>query len=582
MKQIKTTIKNPSTATSLPATSAPSGAAASVAAASGARREWANEYQGVPYADIVAAWLGNRGIEGDVAEGARNTVTYQMARDLRYICDFDVDFLLHVIPNWGLTEEERRRAVESATASPRGTELPKAVTTVVAQCQRALQPDAPLAAAEQNPLPEQLPPLLQTIRRLHPRFPKAALLASLPALGTLLSNLRARYADGEWQSPIFFTVIQAPQASGKSFARRLSDWLVRPIKDNDQRERLKEQQYKDSCKKAKNAKEQPEEPAVVIRCLPATVSNAVLLKRADKAQGRALYTFAEEIDTIARGNKAGTWSAKNDIYRMAFDGAEWGQDYMAENSYAAVVELHYNLLFLGTPLAVSGFFKKVEDGMASRFMLAQLPDTRGEALQRPVRIPKAQQERADALIQQAYDEGGQQEEQRLQLPKTLHALDHWHMERISEFNADPDNMALDILRRRAGVLGFRAAMVAWWLCGKEERQEGGDFALWGANEVLCQQLAVFGEEMNRIERESMEITQQHNERSRMGRNGRLLKSLPDAFTKRDVEKARQRMGRTGECKYVISRWVKAGLIEPSPDGKSYVKLQNQKDNEKKV
>ncbi len=417
----------------------------------------------------------------------------------------------------------------------------------------------------------------QSCRRYR-RFPKAAVLASLPALGTLLSQLRAKYADGTMQSPIFFTVSQAPQASGKSFARELSDWLIRPIKDNDQLERQKENEYKEKLKAKKNAKEQPEDPRAVVRCLPATVSNAVLLKRADCANELALYTFAEEIDTIVRGNKAGTWSQKNDIYRMAFDGAEWGQDYMAENSYSGVVNLHYNLLFLGTPLAVSQFFKKVEDGMASRFMLAQLPDTRGEALQPPILLSKGVQQRMKILIDRAYEEGSGKEEITLTLPLTLRALDKWQLERIKEFDRDPDNYALDILRRRAAVMGFRAAMVAWWLCGRREEKAVVDFALWVASEVLQHQLVAFGEQMNRIERESAEVLQSHKTRAYSSRNGRLLASLPEVFTKGDVVVARKRMGREGECHYVITRWLNAGLIMQSPDKKSYIKLEQ---NERK-
>jgi len=536
----------------------------------------------VPYEAIVRAWLAQRGIAGDVAEGARNTTMYQLARDLRYIMDFNVERMVRLLPAWGLTEGEQRQAIGSAVSSPRGTEVPQSVQALVAQCQRASQTDdAPSAGADTNPLPDRLPPLLSKIVKLHPRFPKAAVLASLPALGTLLSNLRARYADGQQQAPIFFTVIQAPQASGKSFARDLSDWLTAPLKENDRQERKREQEYKDRVKRTRNVKELPEPPQVVIRCLPASTSNRVLLERADRAQPLALYTFAEEIDTIVRGNSAGAWSAKNDVYRMAFDGAEWGQDYAADNSYSAVVNLRYNLLFLGTPLAVGRFFKRVEDGMASRFMLAQLPDTRGEALQRRVRLTVPEQTRADALIKRAYEEGLGQEVQ-CSLNRTLIALDKWQMQRIAEYNMDPDNFALDILRRRAGLMGFRAAMVAWWLCDRQETQEVVDFALWVASEVLQQQLVGFGEEMNRVERQSLEVVSDHENRARNGRNGRLLASLGDSFSKADVIVARKRMGREGNVSYVISRWLNAGLIVRSQvDKQQYCKVKTEKPDEVK-
>ena len=584
MKKIKNTLNPTGNAGSIVAKTAPTGSASSSTAAhatdqtSSSTPTAADCYEGIPYASIARAWLAQRGIEGDVAEGARNTTLYQMARDLRYICDFSVERMLQVLPAWGLSESEARQAIGSAVSSPRGTEIPSGVQTIIAQFQKSQEGDGEAMAetVDKNPLPATLPPLFDTIARRYRMFPKAAVLAALPAVGTLLSQLRSKYADGRVQSPIFFTVVQAPQASGKSFARELSDWIMEPVKANDALERAKEQEYKERARKAKNAKEQPDDPHAVVRCLPATVSNAVLLKRADYARELALYTFAEEIDTIVRSNKSGAWAQKNDIYRMAFDGAEWGQDYMAENSYAAVVKLHYNLLFLGTPLAVSGFFRRVEDGMASRFIVCHLPDNRGEAIQKETPLSIGARNRFQSLVKRAFEEGSEKEEITFLLPKTLAALDKWQMERIAEFDRDPDNFALDILRRRSAVIGFRAAMLAWWLCERRETEVVTDFALWVANEVLQQQLVHFGDDMNRIERESLDKQQALEKKAKIGRNGMLLASLSDAFTKGDVIVARKRLGFEGRVDYVISRWLKKGLVARSEiEMDSYVKIDKQ-------
>ena len=450
--------------------------------------------------------------------------------------------------------------------------MPTRLAQVITQLKRAQESGEEREEEEKNPLPEQLPPLFDTIAKRYKKFPKTAVLAALPCMGTLLSQLRAKYADGREQSPIFFTVIQAPQASGKSFAREMVDWLMAPVKANDALERQREQEWNEKKKLSKNKEDQPVDPKAVVRCLTATVSNAVLLKRADYAHELALFTFAEEIDTIVRGNKAGTWSQKNDIYRMAFDGAEWGQDYMSESSYSGLVHLHYNLLFLGTPLAVSKFFSRVEDGMASRFILASLPDNRGELLERPVALQPAEYARSLSMIEQAYREGSGKEIIDVQLPKVLNALDKWQMERIAEFDQQPDNYALDILRRRSAVIGFRAAMLAWWLCGRVETQVVTDFALWVTNEVLQQQLIAFGEKMNEVERRSYELQQNHEKKARQGRNQRLLLDLPSAFSYGDLVVARKRLGYAGDAHLVIHRWLKAGLIERSKvNPQSYTK-----------
>jgi len=577
MKQIKTIIPNgtksngsaataPAVARNTAATPAPTASVASP-----------KDYNGISYGTIVENWLALRGIAGDVAQGARNTTLYQIARDLRYICDFNVEFLTEVLPHWGLSETEARATIQSAVSSARGTEIPASVQTLLAQLKRdATEAETPLTPEQDtNPMPDKLPPIFQQVTRLYPRFAKAAVLASLPAMGTLLSRLRAKYADGEEQSPTFFTIVQAPQASGKSFARSLNELLMAPISVADEEARAEIEEYKRELKRKKNAKEQPEEPTPVIRMLPPSTSNVVLLQRTDYAKGLHVYTFSEEIDAINKQNSSGTWAQKSDLYRMAFDGAKWGQDYMSETSYSAVVRMRYNLLFLGTPLAVRKFFRKVEDGMASRFILAYLPDNRGEGLQRRKQLPKAEMQALVAKIQQAYDEGSGDNEIKLALPRTLDALDKWQMERIREFDDNPDNFALDTLRRRAAVIGFRAAMLAWWLCGKSETQEVVDFALWVTNEVLQQQMLAFGEDINAVERQNFEVLNDRRISQRLTRNLRLLDQLPDSFSREDLIAVRKKYKLEGRPDYILSRWTKKGLIQQSKDYKNcYVKIES--------
>jgi len=536
---------------------------------------YSTEYDGLAYADICRALLREWGIEGDVVKGARNNVLYKLCRNLRYICDFDVQHCLAVTPRWGLTELEARAVAVSAVGSERGVDMPLELVRALNAVRRSLAytddiiPDEPLP--DPNPLPGQLPPVFAQVARRYSDNCKAAVLAALPAMGTLLTHLRSTYADGEVQCPIFFVVVTAPQASGKSFARELSYRLTKPLREADEVARAAENDYKQQLKAKKNTQRQPDDPRAVVRVLPSTISNAMLLKRADYAQGKALYTFAEEIDTVARSNKAGAWSQKSDIYRMAFDGAEWGQDYMSENSYSGVVELHYNLLMLGTPMAVSRFFRYVEDGMASRFTLTALPDTRGQMLQTREQLSQAEEALIDETVREAYA-AGNGEVITFHLPRVLARLEGWQQDRIREYNQNPDNVALDVLRRRAAVIGFRAGMLAWYLQGRQEDQVVEDFALWVANEVLAQQLKMFGDRINAAEKANM---QEAERQERLGCNSRTLHiydELPDKFTLGDLVAVRHRAGLDGPPYVVIHRWLKAEMIMKSSDKRGYLKL----------
>ena len=498
---------------------------------------------------------------------------YALVRDFRYIMDFNPEKIFANTPHWGLPDAEVRQVIASAVGSPRGTNVPTAVLQAVEQAKSAGDEDEiETDETDTNPLPSSLPPFFKAIARKFPQRPKVAVLASLPALGTLLTRLRSRYIDRQVQCPIFFVVVQAPQASGKSFARSLSELLTAPIAENDKEERRKENEYQERLKYAKNAQEQPKDPRAVVRCLTPTVSNAVLLKRADYADGLGLYTFAEEIDTITRSNKSGTWAQKNDIYRMAFDGADWGQDYISLNSYSGVVKLRYNLLFLGTPLAVNTFFSKVEDGMASRFVITQLPENRGEMLAPPPLQSKATTQMVDDTIRRAYEEGSGDEDIYCSLPLTIEALQAWQEERIKEYEANPDNFAVDILRRRAAVIGFRAAMVCWWVCGRSEDKAVVDFAVWVANEVLKEQIVAFGDAINEVEAKSANIVREHRINERRSRNTDLLAQMQETFTKGDLIAYRKRQGVTTNCNYILTRWVKQGKVKYNNVNRIFEKL----------
>ena len=559
----------PSTASEAAARpTAPCATPASSSPADGAAVE---NYEGIPYRDIVERLLQRWGLYGEPAQGARNSTLYRLAREVRYICDFSQPMVLQVIPAWGLGEQERRQTVASAIASPRGTRLPADIEAVITELRRedGERTETPQNVAEQlNPLPR-LPRLIDFFVRRNPRNERAVVLATLPILGNLLCRLRSRYLDGTMESPIFMSVVVGPQASGKSFLRDIYETLGAPMLEADREQLRKEREYKDKVRKAKNAKQQPELEEFTLRCLPATVSNTQLLRRVDQNHGLSILSFAPEIDTLKRANSAGAWAQKGDIYRIGFEAGQYGQDYAAENSYSATVELRYNLLLSGTDAAVRSFFKNVENGMVSRFCFAQMADDRGmKVQQRPQRIGALTREKVIDMARELFEMGSNPDPNALvyvSLPRTLKALDQWTEQRIAEY-MQTGNAALDILRRRSCLIGFRAAMVAWALCGGSEKTEVVNLALWVATEVLNQQLALYGKMLNEQEGENRRIREEGQNELRRSRNTRLLDELGETFTKGDVATLRAEHGMQGECSYIITRWIGAGLIMRRPDG----------------
>ena len=363
-------------------------------------------YREIPYSEIVEQLMVATGNAGGAIQGERNTVYFSLANYMRYICDFDAALLLKVLPDFGLSEAERMQAIHSAIGRPRKSQLPLILQSAIAACERewALRNDGMSRAGALNdgmmkasslglPL---MPRLLRLLcRRLPEEYRAAMVIASLPVLGTLATRVRFDYLDKQEQSLSFFSCVTAPAASGKSFIRKPVDLLLTPINEQDAIEREKEQAYKDKLRASKNSKNQPEDPHACPRNNGVSISIAKLLQLLTYAGGKHLIGIGEEMDTLVKSEKAGVWSQKSDIYRLAFDNAEYGQAYMSDASFNAHIKVYYNLLLTGTPNSMKRFFKDLENGLATRVCFAQLPDTSFTEI--PVFAPYSDAEKAEII-----------------------------------------------------------------------------------------------------------------------------------------------------------------------------------------
>ncbi len=502
-------------------------------------------YEGIALKEIFDMYFSITG--GLPKEGGRNAAFYTAARDLRYICDFNPNVLARFMPQVGLSEAEVKQVCGSACLSSRASKIPETVQEAIRALKEPL--DDELQDATGNPTNVNLPAIVRPIVGVAPAgFEEATVLALLPILGTLATGVRARYLDGELHSPSFSTIITAEQASGKSFTRTIVDLLLQPIKDEDTAARVVEQAYKAELKKKKNAKEQPEDPRVVIRLVPASISVAKLLQRLDYADGKHLFSFAEELDTVIKSNQSGAWSQKSDIYRNAFDNAEYGQDFMSDNSYSANLKVFYNLLMLGTPRQTMKFYKDVENGLVSRTCFGRLPDGFGQKM--PVMRKLSDQDIAKITKQVSVLRAVNCEvEMRFIYP----AIEEW-LEKERLIAIKESNRARDIFRKRAAVIGFRAAMMLrpLYTNGGKNLERLKDFAIYVADVILKNQLAFAGERLNEVINSSATATK---------KTDAIFDKLEETFTTNDVIMLSKKNGIKTPHKGLIYLWRKNGLIE---------------------
>ena len=529
-------------------------------------------YRGIAYSAIVEQLMIATGNGGGAVQGERNTVYFSLANYMRYICDFDAEVLLQVLPDFGLSVQERRQAISSAIGRPRKSEMPLVLQSAIAVAEREASVSGDglrvTGSASEMAMPA-LPRLLKLLcRRLPEEYRPAMVIASLPVLGALATRVRFEYLDRQEQSLSFFSCITAPAASGKSFIRKPLDLLLTPINEQDAIEREKEQAYKDKLRASKNSKNQPEDPHACPRNNGVSISIAKLLQLLTYAEGKHLIGIGEEMDTLVKSEKAGVWSQKSDIYRLAFDNAEYGQAYMSDASFNAHIKVYYNLLLTGTPNSMKRFFKDLENGLATRVAFAQLPDTSFTEI--PVFAPYSESEKAE-IIRRARQldslgnavgsmEAGQVV--RISCPQVGTVISDW-LEKKRQQAIDADSHAMDTLRRRAAVIGFRAGMLCYLLENSKWTKVVGEFAEWVAEYVFRNQMELWGDGIEQLFNGDASL---NGER---GSATSLLALLPEEFSTGDLIKLRARKGQSvssASVKMLLSRWRKNRRIDKAGDG----------------
>ena len=507
------------------------------------------DYRGTPYADIIRELVFLLG--GEPAMGERNQFYFTLVRYMRYICNFDPDMCVRVLPDFGLSLSERCSTAQSSVNRPRKGDIPdllqRAITTASSASDLPSTGEAELQRSDLSLPP--LPRVLELIcRRLPERFRPAMVIAALPILGALATRVRFQYLDKQEHSFSFMSCITAPAATGKSFIRKPVNLLLTPIDRQDEIERRKEEEYKDALRAAKNSKMQPTNPRACPRNNGINVSIAKLLQLLAYSEGKHLIGIGEEIDTLVKSERAGVWSQKSDIYRLGFDNAKYGQNYMSDNSFSANVPVYYNLLLTGTPGGMYRFFKDVEDGLVTRFCFAQLPDMFGSDIPAFENYTAAEEEEIIDIAETLDKAAGT-----IACSHVGVRIRRWLNDK-RELAIREDSRAIDTLRKRAAVIGYRAGMLAYLLNECVYTKEVGQFTSWVAEYVFQNQMELFGSKFEEVAQTQIRVKENRSQVIS------LLQALPEQFTRADLMALRARNGQSTRVDMVLSRWRSAGFI----------------------
>ena len=530
-----------------------------------------SSFKGIPYSAIIAEWWRRNG--GEPQEGERNVKLHKLAVNLRAICDNKREVLMAVMPRFGLSDAELRSVVDSACKEP--TKGSRLIDQIVESLSPKFGDDGGLNEEDwSDATSDPQTPNLGSLRKHLPIGLKESLTGVpvsmhmpllcgiMPMAAAYADQVEVEYCDGNIHRLGLMSIIRGEQASNKSVVKNAIDIWKRQFDEEDALARKREEEWKERKKGRKANEKAPEDPHVLIRMVPVTVSCSTLLKRFKNAQGRTIYSFGEELDTLRKTNGAGSWSSKYDIYRLSFDNGEWGQDYNSDQAESGVVKVAYNWTMLGTYGAMRKCFKSdnIENGLSSRILVAEMPDS---SFQKMPKFGKRSAE-DEARIQQAVT--------RLRsfsglvdVPRLRKAIEAWVEEKRVEAAKDIDHVK-DTYRKRAAVIGFRCGVIFHLLSGKDKESKPClDFALMMAEYCLSQQIKTFGEALQN------QYVNAGDECQRHGVNHSVFDQLAPSFTMDDLRALKRGYCGESALRNIITRWKRDGWIEKT-DSKHWHKV----------
>ncbi|UKK58417.1 hypothetical protein L6470_08465 [Prevotella communis] len=531
-----------------------------------------SDFKGISYTSIISEFWRRTG--GEPSEGERNKRLHQLAANLRAICDDNEEWLLEVMPRYGLSEQEMRSIIHSACKEP--TKGSRLIDKIVKALETGISPDEvddAEAVQEETGVKVNVKALPVGLKESLTGVPVSmhmpVLCSLMPLAAAYADQVEVRYCDGEMQKLGMMSIIYGEQASGKSVCKHAVNIWKRQLDDEDALARKREDEWKERKKNRKANEKAPDDPKVLIRVVPVTVSCSTLLKRLKNADGHTLFSFGEELDTLRKTNGAGSWSSKYDIYRLAFDpiDSEWGQDYNSDQAESGVVKVAYNWSMLGTSGAVRKCFKadNVENGLSSRILLAEMPDTSFAKMPHYGRRTQEDESKIQEAVTRLRSYSGY-----VDTPRLRKAIDQWVEEQRVVALKDIDHVK-DTYRRRAAVIGFRCGVIFHLLTGRvKESNACVEFATMMADYCLNQQIKVFGAALQN------QYVDAQQECQRYGANNSIFDQLPPTFTADDLAALKPANVPRNSIIKIISRWNRDGWVVKA-DSKRWSKAKSDND-----
>lgn len=347
-------------------------------------------YCGIPYEEIVKTYIEEIWGEKEPEIGDRNTKSFEIANQLRYICDNNAELLDRIIPCFSdLPQNEKQQAIRSAVSYPIKM-MPSKMQSVLQQVKRRHvdQPDILNALDEAEDQQYRLPAemlilcfrqkaaelpksILASFDGVNPNLRMAVLVGICPFIGGIATGVTLKIHD-DYSHLNLYSFIVGEAASGKSKLETLYKIWLHHIIEQDNKYLAIEKEWFDLPKKKREATQRPKNP---LRRQPLRCSTADVLLRMKNADQKHLLSFASEADQLTDSQKSGAYANVSVLIREAYDGAEFNSSYAGSDAVNAhIKEVLWNIVLCSTPDGLRRAFRNVTDGALTRVAIATTPD----------------------------------------------------------------------------------------------------------------------------------------------------------------------------------------------------------------
>lgn len=559
------------------------------------------KYKGTLLTEIIDKYIE---VYGEPEQGEKHNFYNKMVRDFRNICDNDPLVLHDLLPRFGGDNAEEYRNTlsqcQSICRTNSNSSIPREFFIFLAKNgfykKKQGEPEPEIEEDENKPHPVDLmptpPPIIKELIEIAPNdFKMPAINALLPILGTLTSYVRAEDPqNAKTISTSFFSVVYAPPSSGKSFMERYINYLLRDIMIRDEVNDARDAVFARKAQQ-KSANDKGEKlPTTSIRIMEAKNSEAEFLEKQRNNKGHHMFTYCAEIDQWRKGIRAAGGN-KDDMVRIAWDNGTYGQNYKSSNTFKGKVQLFWNVLLAGTDDQVANYFRNVTNGLVTRCSFMHIDNQQFQEVPPHWKmINKKQKAKVNAFIDRcdaltyaeplkvdlsevyAVDDDNFDKEipwkyefkplQYVNIDWILPTCNKFQKEQCRKAQIDSDE-ARDTFRRRVGDRGKRLALLCTQLYAKpmtdKDRKACAKWIEWWMEQDLDAICKTFGEKYKQAIQESALPDGTYNKT--------IFERIGDEFDKAEVRRVADILGYKSPARKIISRWIKAGVIEKFAEGR---------------